>query len=107
MRMSFACVPDAEAEARRWMSGLPYHQFSKMVILEVVERKEHKIGRPRKDEDVNISYVIDAEIEMNANAIEKDRTKLGRFLLATNQLDLEPEQILNYYKGQQNVEPRR
>jgi transposase len=104
MRMSFACVPDAEAEARRWMSGLPYHQFSKMIILEVVERKEHKIGRPRKDEDVNISYVIDAEIEMNANAIEKDRTKLGRFLLATNQLDLEPEQILNYYKGQQNVE---
>jgi transposase len=36
--------------------------------------------------------------------IEKEKTRLGRFVLATNDLDLDPDSILKYYKGQQSVE---
>jgi transposase len=68
-----------------------------------VEKK--KRGRPKKDEPLSLSFKIEAEIEMNEAAVAEKRKKLGRFVLASNQVDLDPETMLAYYKGQQTVEP--
>ena len=36
--------------------------------------------------------------------VEKDRDKLGRFVLVSNDPEIDPETMLRYYKGQQSVE---
>lgn len=51
-----------------------------------------------------MSFIIEGEIELNEDALAKERKKLGRFVLASNKTDLDPEIMLNYYKGQQTVD---
>ncbi|TFH51677.1 MAG: IS1634 family transposase [Methanothrix sp.] len=48
--------------------------------------------------------LIEAEIELDEDSISRKRQKLGRFVLASNKIDLDAETILNNYKGQQKVE---
>lgn len=72
--------------------------------MPVMEKVEKKRGRPKKDELLNTSYMIEGEIELNEDALIEARRSLGRFVLASNQVDLDPEVTLNYYKGQQAVE---
>jgi transposase len=50
------------------------------------------------------SFQIEAEIELNLDAQTEERKMFGRFVLASNKSDLDPEVMLNYYKGQQTVE---
>jgi transposase len=49
-------------------------------------------------------YAIEADIEIDQESVTCERQKLGRFVLASNDLDLDPETMLSYYKGQQTVE---
>ena len=41
---------------------------------------------------------------MDSETIEREKQKLGRFVLATNDLELSPDAILEYYKNQGTVE---
>jgi transposase len=100
----FVCVPDAENEARIWESAHPHHRLKNLQILSIAEKVERRKGRPKKDEPLSLSFKIEAEIEIDEAAVAVERKKLGRFILASNQTDLEPEVMLNYYKGQQTVE---
>ncbi len=100
----FVCVPDAEIELRLWESAHPYHRLKNLKILPVAEKVSGKRGRPKKDEPLSVSFKIEGEIELNDDALAKERKKLGRFVLACNKTDLDPEAMLNYYKGQQTVE---
>lgn len=104
MSSKFACVPDAENEAKIWASAHPHHCLKNIRILPVMEKVEKRRGRPKKNEALNLSSKIVAEIEVNENALTEERKRLGRFVLASNDVDLEPEVMLNYYKGQQAVE---
>ena len=63
-----------------------------------------KRGRPKKDETRIVKYAIEADIEIYQESVTSERQKLGRFVLASNDLDLDPETMLNYYKGQRTVE---
>ncbi len=53
---------------------------------------------------LDTSYIICAEIEVNEESINKVREKLGRFILTSNDLKINDETMLQYYKGQQSVE---
>jgi transposase len=100
----FVCVPDAENEAKNWASKLPYHDLKDIQILPVTEKAERKRGRPRKDEPLNHYFRIEGKIEIDEDALVKERRRFGRFVLASNDVNLDPELMLNYYKGQQVVE---
>jgi transposase len=100
----FVCVPDAENEAMIWESSHPHHRLKNLQILPVAEKLEKRRGRPKKNEPINVSFKIEAEIELNDDALTEERKMLGRFILASNKTDLDPEVMLNYYKGQQTVE---
>ncbi|MHC1576940.1 MAG: IS1634 family transposase, partial [Methanosarcinaceae archaeon] len=67
-------------------------------------RENGKRGRPKKDEVLETYYSIVAEIESDEAMITKMREKQGRFILATNDLDLTPNEILSHYKNQGHVE---
>ena len=47
---------------------------------------------------------MDSPLEIIPDVIEQEKTRLERFILATNDPDLDPDSILKYYKGQQSVE---
>lgn len=100
----FVCVPDAENEAKIWVSAHPHHRLKNLQILPVAEKLEKRRGRPKKNEPISVSFKIKAEIELNDDALTEERKMLGRFILASNKTDLDPEVMLNYYKGQQTVE---
>ena len=48
--------------------------------------------------------MIKANLEVDKEAIAQEREKLGRFILATNDLELTADEILSYYKSQSTIE---
>ena len=102
--VSYACEADAKNAFSRYLIDhsfvIPVHSN----ISTVHKRANGKRGRPKEGETLISFYQIEATIEINTIQIEKERKYLGRFVLATNNLDLNPETILHHYKGQMLVE---
>jgi transposase len=100
----FVCEPDAAAAAEKWLKKHPRYRFRELSIVPVKHKYRKTRGRPKIDESLTISYLISAEIEPDSETIECEKEKLGRFILATNDLELSPDMILEYYKNQGTVE---
>jgi transposase len=103
-RRKFACAADAENEAKLWSLAHPHHRLTYLRISSLAEKVEKRRGRPKKDEPFCISFKIEGEIEIDEDALIEERKRLGRFVLASNDTNLDPEVMLSYYKGQQIVE---
>jgi transposase len=100
----FVCEPDAIAAAEKWLKNHPRYRFRELSIVPVKHKDRKTRGRPKADEPLTISYLISAEIEHDPAAVQREKQKLGRFVLATNDLELLPDMILEYYKNQGTVE---
>jgi len=96
----FACEPDARDAARRWIQKQPLFRFLDLRIGTVIHRVNHKRGRPAIDGSCITRHIIESEVVLNEEAITNAREKLGRFIFATNDLTLNPNDLLAYYKGQ-------
>ena len=103
-RREFACEADARKEADLWLEEHPFHRFKDLSVKVITKKMEKKQGRPRKDEKLRDVYLIEANLELDHDKISKIKSKLGRFVLATNDINLDPDTLLSYYKGQQAVE---
>ena len=103
-RIEYACEKDANKAAEKWLKEHQMCIFKKLSI----ESKSHRIGgkkgRPKKGEELETCYLIKAKIKFDEQMMAQERKKLGRFVLATNDLDLTVDEILTYYKSQGNVE---
>ena len=102
--LGFACEKDAQAAADHWADNHPWYQYTQFTIVPVSRKVEMKRGRPRKDEERLTMFSIQAEIARNSEVILAEKEKLGRFILASNDLPLDPETMLEYYKNQSAVE---
>ena len=100
----FACEPDARKEAEIWLQSQKNYKFKKLEFKIQSKRTNGKIGRPSKNEELDSFWIIDADIELDEKVIEKEHSKLGRFVLASNDLEIDDETMLQHYKGQQSVE---
>ena len=100
----FACEPDARKEAEIWLQNQKNYKFKKLEFKIQSKRINGKIGRPSKNEELDSFWIINADIELDEEVIEKERSKLGRFVLASNDLEIDDETMLQHYKGQQSVE---
>ena len=106
-RVSYACLPDAEAAAARLPSGL-YHDLS--AEIEPIHR--YARGRPKSDGTRCITdthYVLKIWITPKTEAIEKARQEAGCFVLITNASSkgaaaVSAKQLLTTYKDQHMVE---
>ena len=101
----FACEKDAKKAINPILKSLKYHQ----VDCEVLPVKQYqKKGRPKKgDEQIIVGYQIETSLSSKLQAISHAKEKLGRFMLATNQLNeesLPSSEILTQYKEQSSVE---
>ena len=101
----FTCQDDARTQAETQKKLLKFHEAS-YSIVEV--KKYASKGRPKAGElPETIGYQIEFILSLNEQKIAEMRTRKGRFVLATNQLDetiLSNEEILSEYKGQSGTE---
>lgn len=101
----FTCPDDACNQAKKQKKLLKFHDVT-FSIVEVT--KYASKGRPKVGElPETVGYQIEFILSLNEQRIAEIRTRKGRFVLATNQLDekiLSNEEVLREYKGQSGTE---
>ena len=102
----FNCKDDGlkalEALTKKWK----YHKV-KDVTIEERKRKNSGRGRPKVGEKLDMVYRMQAEAEEDSTAIQQQMLTKGKFIIATNELNVEKlsdENALKAYKEQQHVE---
>ncbi|KKG87642.1 transposase [Methanosarcina mazei] len=100
----FFCEEDALKAAEKWIQDFPSVSFEKVDVKSIKKRESGKKGRPSKDEELKTYFRIDGIIKVNDAFVLKEMEKMGLFILASNDISLSPEEMLKYYKGQDNVE---
>jgi transposase len=111
---SFACEADARKAIQKFEQTLHYCGLSQ---VSVVQQAHHgKRGRPKQgSQPQSLSYHVQATLIPNSETIEEHQSIAGRFILATNELESEPlnlleteslnaVQVLAEYKKQQSSE---
>ena len=105
-RQKFACISDAEAAIKKLSESWKYHQITEIKSQEKTV-KATKSNLKKLARTQTKVYQITGEIEPRNSAIEAEKVKAGRFILATNILDAEAvtnPQVLSEYKAQQSNE---
>lgn len=102
---NFSCVNDATEALKKLTPKLKYHQ---MTAVPIIIRKHKQNGRPKKGILGEIvGYKLQGEVIKDTKKIDLVRLMKGRFILATNQLNVEllpDEKILSEYKEQSKTE---
>ena len=100
----FFCEADALEDAENWIKDFPFLKFEKLDLKTIKKRESCKRGRPLKDEKLTTYYSVDAEIKLNEAHLDQKMEKAGLFVLASNDLNLPPDEMLTKYKDQDKVE---
>jgi transposase len=103
-RPEYACEEDARRALKRWSVEHPECAIASAEIRAVARKTTGTRGRPRNGEAMETGYKVEVTIEPNDAWYTRKRLKLGRFVLATNDLDLSPDRLLAQYKNQGTVE---
>jgi transposase len=105
-QQKFACQPDALKAAKRLSQKLPYHNLTNIQIRELESQFSQKA--PIKIEKLpGITYQVQAQLELDPEKVERETRSAGRFVLATNVLDVQElsnDEMLSKYKEQQASE---
>lgn len=101
----FTCEKDAQKALKKLTKELKYHKATSSV--EKVHQHSNK-GRPKKGAIADIvGHKVIASLTLDDEQLTRHHLKLGRFVLATNQLDkeqLSDEGMLFEYKEQMHTE---
>ncbi len=100
----FYCKEDALKAQEKIASEWKYHRVKDIKIEESRIKKNGKVGRPGKNEETQTTYNAAVNFEEDGEKIRKLLIRKGKFILATNVLDLSDEDVLKVYKDQQSVE---
>jgi transposase len=101
----FTCKEDALKSAQDMEKKWKYYNLDDYEYIEKKKNVKGKCGRPSKDtRDIKIVYKIKASYKPDEKALENERKCKGKFIVATNDLNLPEEDTLKEYKGQQSVE---
>lgn len=101
----FACQPDALAAATRLSKQLKYHNLTQIQIVQVLPESE--ANSSNSAEFSQQVCKIQAQLEPDAGVIVKQTRAAGRFILATNVLDINQlscDEMIAKYKEQQSCE---
>jgi transposase len=101
----FACQPDALAAATRLSKQLKYHNLVQIKIVQVLSESETTASNSA--EFCQQAYKIQAQLEPDAGIIARQMRAAGRFILATNVLDINQlsfDEMIAKYKEQQSSE---
>jgi transposase len=99
--LTFQCQADAESALEQFNKKWKYHQaLAKAIPILQFPRR----GRPsRGDQKKAVGYTLQGSLEINETSLKEARRSLGRFIIATNELDtdrLPAQAMLENYKDQ-------
>lgn len=101
----FSCQKDAEKALKAIIKKIKYHTVS--YHFQPVQ-KHQKRGRPSRQATTEVcGYTIHSEYSRHLEAIKQMELRLGRFILATNELDankLSDNEVLTEYKSLSKTE---
>jgi transposase len=99
----FKCEADAIKALNQLERKWKYFKVDEYEINK--KNKTGKRGRPKKGSNAckNV-FLINASFKEDDDAIEAGRLRKGKFILATNDIELDQEVVLREYKQQQSVE---
>jgi transposase len=103
----FACQPDALAAANRLSKQVKYHNLTQIQIVPVLCESESEANSFSRAESSQEVYKIQAQLEPDAGVIARQTLAAGRFILATNVLDIDQlscDAMIAKYKEQQSSE---
>ena len=100
----FACEEDTRRATEMWLKEHQLFCFSSLEFQMISRKKTKKRGRPTANEEMEEVHSVSAKIEYNEDEVQHRHQKLGRFVLATNDLELKPNELLALYKEQGTVE---
>jgi transposase len=99
-RERFSCEADALLAVQRIQKRLKYHQLTSSVKSVT---RHAKRGRPAADTQPSVSWKLQASLEVDEKRVTASQAPLGKFIVATNQLDsqkLPTLELLAVYKDQ-------
>jgi len=102
----FRCREDGLSALHKLTKKWKYHRIQDAHLVEKQRKKNSGRGRP-KNGDTRTAYQITATIKEDDETMSHHQQSLGRFIVATNELDpgkLSDEDALQGYKDQQQVE---
>jgi transposase len=102
---TFACEPDVLAAVTRLSKQLKYHNFTQIKLVPVLPESE--ANSSKSAESSQQVYKIQAQLEPDSGVIAKHTRAAGRFILATNVLDIDQlsyDEMIAKYKEQQSSE---
>jgi hypothetical protein len=85
----FAGEPDARRAAERWFADHPFLRPDGILITPSQKKTNKKRGRPSKEDIVETVFSFESPLEVIPEIIEREKLCLGRFVLATNDMDLD------------------
>ena len=98
----YFCEKDALKAAGKWIADHPLLVFEELGVETV--RKSSGRGRPGKNSVVKEFYRVKAKTGVDREEVEWRKERLGRFIIATNDLDKDAMSLIDDYKGQGRVE---
>jgi transposase len=103
---AFACAPDAQVALERERQQLPAWLVVQTTV--VATPKFGRVGRPRQDaRPVEQAWHVQAQLHLDADALEREVRRKAAFLVATNVLEvatLPDLELIQTYKAQSVVE---
>jgi transposase len=103
---AFACAPDAQAALERERQSMPAWLVVQTEVVAVP--KYGRVGRPRQDAQPAAQvWHVQAQVQVDADALEREALRKAAFLVATNLLDeatLPDRELIQAYKAQSAVE---
>jgi transposase len=103
--VEFACSEDAVAAANRLSQQLKYHNLTQITSRETTAKPGN--NSTIYTDSSRLRFKVQAQLELDASAIARITKASGRFILATNVLDvsqLNPDEMIVKYKEQQAAE---
>ena len=99
----FACEDDAKAALERLVKKFSLLELSDTKIVK--HKRYKKAGQPKKNQEPNFyEYSIESNYSFKIEPFHKEVWKKSLFILATNDLSIKPQEIIDAYKNQFVVE---
>ena len=100
----YACETDARADLDRWFGNHPRYLPEEIQVTKKNRRANGKKGRPKIGEEIKEIFFVSCKLTFNETEIQRERERLGRFILATNDCEIDADTLLEWYKEQGAVE---
>lgn len=105
--IEFACSADASAAASRLSKQLKYHNLTQITSRQTTAKSATDSTISHDNSSSSLIFKVEAKLELDTSAVARITKASGRFILATNVLDisqLSPDEMIIKYKEQQAAE---